>query len=193
MHRPKHKKKTSSKLIWLLLCVAAIFVLCIYGYFDNQLSHESRDTQATQIDSHRKKVIVVNDTDSTSNLNHEDDSSESSQASSSSSSSSVLNTKPFPNLKTASICACLLVAPNWLKTNQISFNQNGQSGSLKDTNGNMVQITQNNDGSITVTEFPHGKPGATRQIPLTEIYNDYYNTPQKQNEVNSFTSHVNQN
>lgn len=183
VHRPKHQQKTRFNWSWIIIGLCCLVIIYICGYFAIKLNQE-HNTAATQISSIHKKVIVVNDTP-------KDNDNTISSSSLAASSSSVSQIRQLPDLKTASVCACLLVAPNWFKTNQITFNQNGQTGYMKDTNGNTAEIQENGNNNLTITLLPHGVKGEVRQVSADELYNDYYNTPLKQSQVNSFASHVN--
>lgn len=183
MHRPKHQKKSRFNWPWIIIGLCSLVIIYVCGYFVVKLNQE-HDTAATQISSIHKKVVVINDAPKNNNNTI-------SSSSSFASSSSISQIGQLPDLKTASVCACLLVAPNWFKTNQITFNQNGQTGYMKDTNGNTAEIQENGNNNLTITLFPHGVKGEVWQVSADELYNDYYNTPLKQNQVNNFTSRVN--
>lgn len=186
MHRPKHQEKRHINWPWIIIGSCSLVIISICSYFGIKLSQERSNADSNQITTPSKKIIVVND----DNSSNQDDSSQTS-SSFSSSSSSTTNIGQFPDLKTASVCACLLVVPNWFKTNQIAFNQDDQTGYMKDQSGNFAEIQVNDNNSLTITLYPHGKKGQQRQVSTDELFNDYYNSPLKQSQVGNFVSRVN--
>ena len=172
--RHYQKKKHHNKWVWFILVPALAVIVGTGSYFAIRLSHINRESSAQVKRTSHKVIKVGNNTieDDQQNDNQNlDSSSQSSSSSSSISSQSSQNNNQqrIPDLKTMTVCGCLLAEPNWFKNNNVSYSVD----------------------AVTITVIPANGSSQTRQIPPVELYNDYYNTPNKQNEVNGYVNRLN--
>lgn len=190
------KKKQHNKWLWYILIPSLSIIIGIGSYFAIQLSHINRES-SSQVAKPSHKVIkvgtnAIEDDQQNDNQNLDSDSQTSSSSSSASSQSSQNSDQQrIPDLKTMTVCGCLLAEPTWFKTANVSYSANGQTGTVQDDAGNKIQVTWNSVDAVTITVIPANGNSQTRQVPPVELYNDYYNAPNKQNEVNGYVNRLN--
>lgn len=195
--RHYQKKKHHNKWVWFILVPALAMIVGTGSYFAIRLSHINRES-STQVKKPSHKVIKVgtnaiedDQQNDNQNLDSSSQTSSSSSSAASSQSSQNNNQQRIPDLKTMTVCGCLLAEPNWFKSSNVSYSANGQTGTVQDNAGNKVQVTWNSVDAVTITVIPANGNSQTRQVPPVELYNDYYNAPNKQNEVNDYVDRLN--
>lgn len=203
MHREQHNAGKSKKWLWIVLTVAVIILVGISAYLYGQLSSVKKQVSSAKSADSSKVINSSSDNDSDTNSdenknNDTDDNNDTNNENTNKTNKNTDNTddediaQRIGNLKTMSVCACLLVQPDWFKTTNVTYTDDGQQGIIQDSDGNMVIVKYNSVDCVTITtRNAHNAEGKTIQVTPNTLYTDYYNTQKKQEEVNGYVNNLN--
>lgn len=207
MHRKQHNEGKSKKWLWITLTLAVIVLVGITAYLAGQLSSVKKEaSSAKSVES--SKVIssssdndsetnndedTNNDTDDNNNTNDDTNNNKADKNNDSTDDNGDIGR--IPSLDVSTVCACLLVAPDWFKSNDVSFQEvNSNDGIIKDEKGNFVESSLNNQNNVTITYHLDNNGQQINKsvnVPLKQLYVDYYNTQKKRDEVNGYVNNLN--
>lgn len=202
MHREQHNEGKSKKWLWITLTVAVIVLVGISAYLAGQLSSVKKEASSAKSADSSKVISSSSDSDSNNdedtNNDTDDNNNTNDDTNNNKADKNTDNTddrdiaQRIGSLKAMSVCACLLVEPNWFKTTNVTYSENGQQGIIQDSDGNMVIVKYNSVDCVTITDRDaHNAEGKTIQVTPNTLYNDYYNTRKKQVEVNGYVNSLN--
>lgn len=199
MHREQHNESKSKKWLWIVLTVAVIILVGISAYLAGQLSSMKKETSSVKSADSSKVVSsssdnndedTNNDTDDNNNTDNENTNKADKNNDSTDDNGDIA--QRIGSLKAMSVCACLLVQPDWFKTTNVTYSEDGQQGIIRDSDGNMVIVKYNSVDCVTITtRNAHNAEGKTIQVTPNTLYTDYYNTRKKQVEVNGYVNNLN--
>lgn len=203
MHREQHNEGKSKKWLWITLTVAVIVLVGISAYLAGQLSSVKKEASSAKSADSSKVISSSSDNDSDTNNdedtnndtddnNNTDENTNKADKNNDSTDDNGDIAQRIGSLKAMSVCACLLVQPDWFKTTNVTYSENGQQGIIRDSDGNMVIVKYNSVDCVTITtRNAHNAEGKTIQVTPDTLYNDYYNTRKKQVEVNGYVNNLN--
>lgn len=205
MHREQHNEGKSKKWLWITLTVAVIVLVGISAYLAGQLSSVKKE--ASSAESVESSKVISSSSDNDSDTNNDEDTNNDTDDNNNTNDDTNNNkadkntdntddngdiAQRIGNLKTMSVCACLLVQPDWFKTTNVTYSENGQQGTIQDSDGNTVTVEYNSVNCVTITtRNAHNAEGKTIKVTPNTLYTDYYNTQKKQEEVNGYVNNLN--
>lgn len=203
MHREQHNESKSKKWLWIILIIAVIVLVGISAYLAGQLSSVKKEASSAK-SAESSKVIssssdsdTNNDEDTNNDMDNTNEGADTTdiKAEKDDSTESDGDIGRIPSLDVSTVCACLLVAPDWFKSNDVSFQEvNSNDGIIKDDKGNFVETNLNHQNNVTITycQDDNGQQvNKSIDVPLKQLYVDYYNTQKKRDEVNYYVNNLN--
>lgn len=196
MHREEHNENKPKKWLWIILIIAVIVLVGVSAYLAGQLSSiKKQDNSTKNIESSK---VVSSSFSSSIDENNENDESKNTTNAKAESEDSTDNDEDIgriPSLDVSTVCACLLVAPDWFKSNDVSFEEvNPNDGIIKDNKGNFVESSLNHQNNVTITYHQDNNGQQINKsvdVSLKQLYVDYYNTQKKRDEVNYYVNNLN--